>query len=276
MEITALKTREPWEFVRGMHQRTGTDPKVMRGYKSPNDITDPRAIRLLRQHWPKTKIIVGIRHPVRMMESFYNHRVQNGFDIRPFDRLKYVNLPNSFGVHFSRAEYQVHLANLGKTDVAHNHTEQGLFPETTLQAWNASSFPQPSPNPIFIYDTAQLNDSNEARLQGFLQDLQNFLGLSQPLPPPLHERPGKEQVTERQREIDLKKINVCDDRYEKQRNLLTRKGAKVQEWILDHFLTSPSVYVANRGHFRELVRMYGDDPCEKPSQAAGTNISTSS
>lgn len=270
-EITALKTREPWEFVVGMYQRTGTDPHFLRGYKSPNDITDLRALRLLREYWPQTKIIVGIRHPVHMMESFYNHRVQNGYDIRSFDRLKYNNLPNTFGVHFSRTEYHVYLAQLGKTDLRNNPNERALFPTANLEVWNSSGYPVMSPNPIFLYDTTQLSDSNTTRLQGVLKDLQNFLGLTQPLPPPLHERPGQQQDSDVQKEIDLKKINVCDARYQKQRQLILRKGAKVQAWIRQHFLSSPSVYVSNREHFRQIVKAYGDDLCGMESLKKTSN-----
>jgi len=280
VEISALKTREPWEFVVGMYQRTGMDPRVLRGYKSPNDITNPRAMRLLREHWPATKLIVGIRHPVRMMESFYNHRVQNGYDIRPFDRLKYDNIIGSFGVHFSRAEYQVYLAHLGKTDLATNVTEQALFPAAIIEAWNHSGFFDPSLNPVFVYDTAQLNDPNATRLEGFVQDLQSFLGLAQPLPPPLHEKPGKTHDLRFQQEIDWKKINVCDERYERQRQKLINNGAKVQSWILNHFLSSPSVYVSNPDHFEQIVRGYRDDPCgitrRIPPAAAAIRNNTSS
>lgn len=34
------------------------------GYKAPNDIRWPNALTAIKQFWPKTKLIVGVRHPV--------------------------------------------------------------------------------------------------------------------------------------------------------------------------------------------------------------------
>jgi hypothetical protein len=289
-EITTLKNKEPWDLVEQLYESDGStttgmtttpdDPRILpalllRGYKNPSDICDPRPIRLLKEFFPKTKLIIGIRHPIRMMESFYNHRVQNGFKIKPFDSLGYGNLVGSFGVHFSRAEYHVYLANLGLTDLVHNTSEQALFPSKRIEAWNKSnSFPaQAAPNPVFLYDTAQLSDSNATRLDGFLQDLQNFLGLTQPLPPPLHEIPGmKPKTTLAQQELNAQKVDVCNVRYKKQRRQIKLAGAQAQSWILDYFLSSPTVYVSNEDHFREIVQGYGENPC---AAAGGVVVNSS-
>ena len=45
--------------------------KMIRGYKSPGEIRSPRSIRLLNQHFPKTVLIVGIRHPVLVSMRVY-------------------------------------------------------------------------------------------------------------------------------------------------------------------------------------------------------------
>jgi hypothetical protein len=292
-EIPILLNKEPWDLVNELYPRNDDDanriiidpnPKLLRGYKNPSDIIGARPLRLLREFFPQTKLIIGIRHPIRMMESFYNHRVQNQFQIVPFTSLQYFNVANAYGVSFSRAEYHIHLAKLGLTNVAHNTTEQSLFPSWWVEAMqtkqqqqkassNTATVPPtiitPQPNPIFLYDTAQLSDSNTTRLEGFLQDLQHFLGLTQPLPTPLHEKPGRKyKTTKTQRTIDNKKIDICEARYKKQRRTIKLMGAQAKSWILEYFLSSPTVYVSNEDHFRVIVGTYGENPCLSDAAAA--------
>lgn len=47
-------------------------PDQFLGYKCPADVREMVALRHLRNHFPKTKLIIGLRHPVLWMESFYN------------------------------------------------------------------------------------------------------------------------------------------------------------------------------------------------------------
>lgn len=274
-EVTSLKRKEPADLVKELYRETGTDPSLLRGYKSPSDITDPRAIRFLKEFFPQTKIIIGIRHPIRMIESFYNHQIQNQFNIRSFKLMAYGNVKGSQGVHYSRAEYHIHLSNLGLTDLATNKTEQSLFPMRKIRSWEkGDNFPAPAaPNSVFLYDTAQLDDTNATRFAGFLEDLQNFLGLTEPLvlvSSPHHSSPGKTHESEEvQREIDAKKIDICESRYKKQRSQLKKIGANAKTWILDYFLASPNVYVSNRDHFRSIVSQYSENPCSSSSSEGG-------
>ena len=48
-----------------------------RGYKSPLDVTMPHITQQLAKYFPKTKLIVGLRHPIRWFESlckFYSSK----------------------------------------------------------------------------------------------------------------------------------------------------------------------------------------------------------
>jgi hypothetical protein len=40
-----------------------------RGYKGPSDVTQPHVIDYFRNYFPHTKLIVGLRHPIRFFES---------------------------------------------------------------------------------------------------------------------------------------------------------------------------------------------------------------
>lgn len=40
-----------------------------RGYKAPNDIRTLVALNAIRTYWTRTKLIIGVRHPVKWFES---------------------------------------------------------------------------------------------------------------------------------------------------------------------------------------------------------------
>ena len=115
-----------------------------------------------------------------------------------------------------------------------------------------------------------MNDKDEIRRNHFLQDLQNFLGLTQPLPPPPHYKPGNKLTKEQQEERNARKIDICHVKYQHQRQKLAFIGANVQQWILDYFLDSPDVHISNPEHFRALVSTYGQDPCLNPTSTTST------
>jgi hypothetical protein len=212
-------------------------------------------IRLLREYFPETKLLIGLRHPILMMQSLYNFFTQNGKDMVPFEQLKLKNQPRHHGVSMIRAEFHNYLANLGKTNMT--DAELKLFPRKRKQNQTKS------PNKVFLYDTTQLNDKNKTRQAHFMRDLENYLGLTQELPPPLHFVPGKKVSSELQKERDAKKINVCDKKYASKRESLIKTGTSVQKWILEYFLASPDVIVSNPEHFRQVLESYQFDPCLK-------------
>jgi hypothetical protein len=43
-----------------------------RGYKNPGEITQPHILASFRRYWPRTKLLIGVRHPVKWFESLYN------------------------------------------------------------------------------------------------------------------------------------------------------------------------------------------------------------
>jgi hypothetical protein len=292
-ELYHLKSKEAWDLLGVFYHYFGGPDQLLthsiKGYKSPSDITNERPIRLLRTYFPQTKLIVGLRHPVHMMESFYNFRIQNGYDMPPLEKLHYRNLANQYGVSWSRAEYHTALMYLGKTNMTREE-EFSLFPrpakkqiqkrfdeQKQQQVANVNE-QQPMtpyirvPNPVFLYDTVQLerkeNDIEQSSLliARFGQDMANFLGLSFPLPPPPRHSPGKQlKNATLQAERNAKKIRICDERYIEQRQQLLEIGSRAARWILDYFLAAEDVFVSNPQHFREILKGYGQDPCIKGS-----------
>jgi hypothetical protein len=51
-------------FSKRLYNGLDSDPRKLRGYKNPTDIQNLRAIRLLREYFPDTKLFIGIRHPI--------------------------------------------------------------------------------------------------------------------------------------------------------------------------------------------------------------------
>jgi hypothetical protein len=297
-ELYHLKSREAWDLLGVFYHYFGGPDKLLpnsiKGYKSPSDITNERPIRLLRTYFPQTKLIVGLRHPIYMMESFYNFRIQNGYDMPPLETLHYRNLANQYGVSWSRAEYHTTLMNLGKTNLT-SKEELDLFPPTAKKqiqkrmeerklAAQGNSVPNQDqvapyvrvPNPLFLYDTTQLEsnvtddsggDSPPRLLAQFGRDMSNFLGLSSPLPPPPRHSPGKLlRNATLQAQRNAKKIRICDDKYREQRLQLLEIGSRVAKWILDYLLPSEDVFASNPHYFRELLEGYSQDPCRARSE----------
>jgi hypothetical protein len=65
----------PAKMVEDLYTLGPIRPKMYRGYKAPNDIRRLSALNAFKKYWPMTKLIVGIRHPVKWFESYYNFSV---------------------------------------------------------------------------------------------------------------------------------------------------------------------------------------------------------
>lgn len=150
---------------------------------------------------------------------------------------------SSRGVCTDGANFHQQLVLLGKTE----QTDE----ELALFTHNHHYKDGVIPNPIFLYDVHQLGDSNAERQAQFVKDLQNFVGLPTPLPePPFHAHTEAENPLE-----------ICNDEYKELRMALVDAGHRASEWIRRYFLTSPSVYVSNRGHFLAQLDTWKTDPC---------------
>ena len=275
-ELNFLKKHEPWQLLAYFYTEFPKDPKLMRGYKAPSDINDIRPIRLLSVFFPETKLIIGMRHPIWMLQSLYNFRIQNGVDIVPFEKIQRINFKESKMVYFNRARYHDALANLGKTKLSSEEEWQYFSKDFRLKIekkrnTTGERTPALHRNKVFLYDIEQLSDKNEARLSQFLLDLKNYLGLTRDLPPPIKQVPGREISAEIQEQRSSLKINVCDEKYAEQRQLLVKYGTQAQAWILDYFLASPDVMVSNPNHFRKVLESYQHDPCA--GQSSNTTVS---
>jgi hypothetical protein len=266
-EVWALTAKDPARLIQRLHKKLTLD--LPRGYKCPGDVLAQFVMDYYKLYWPKTKLFVGIRHPVLWFQSLYNFRVQNfdSFDGFPHPNLLIRHCGRKWTLMCSaRGFFGFHLMRLGK----HGH---GGRPPSSLElqmldwmgfAHNStdSQRANPVPNDIFLFELSQLSDTNKTRHTQFKADIQSYLELSQPLPEMVHYTPGKEWHNALQAKRDAKKIDICNDQYIPLRCNLMRLSRLSSEWIRQEFLDIPSVHVSSRQYLQDiLANDWMMDPC---------------
>jgi len=218
------------------------------GYKNPTDITSQKAIKLILQYWPKTKLIVGLRHPILWFQTYYNFRVRAGIKMPPADSEHLMRHCSHkfYGVCAEESLFHQHLSFLGKTNMT----------EDEVSLLGPFIRPRPVgrlPNKVFLYELNQLHDYNHTRAFRYRRDLSDFLGLNKTL-----------------KEIDLSNVtlskdnvlDICLERYKRLRSILLKNAQSSSLWIRYYFLSHPDVFVSSPDHFQELLQQWMVDPCE--------------
>ena len=243
-EMFALSEGKPARAVWSFYTLPQGDYK--RGYKSPYDITNKGgALESLRKYWPMTRLIIGVRHPVRWFESFYNHRLLN--DANPGDPYSLIDTCLS-GLCVKEANFHVFLATLGKTNAT---ALQDLGVDYPL-----SLSPPTMPNEVFIYDMEQLADRNKTRISRFGRDIQEYVGLNEEMPPIVHENEGKLKPAAQAY------MDICDSKYDSLRVELMKASKRASLWIRKYFLDGDSVYFSSREYLEEILETWMYDPCD--------------
>jgi len=232
----------------------------IQGFKNPSDIRRPEAMIYLRQHWPKTKLIVTVRHPVHWFRSLYNFLLNEMGRSKSF--LHHNSLiggphKNTAYAHTGKGEFHAILSLLGKT--AMNTDDELDLLKGFLREDEILNWPRPLPNKIFFLDRTQMSDKNATRVALFRRDLQNFLGLEQPLPPVPHVRPGKDRKIDESLKIDL-----CKPENDETRQELLRISQNASLWFRNFFLESEDVFVSSRDYLQEIfATKWMQDPCNE-------------
>lgn len=277
-EPNFLHGNKPTDFIRNFYNLSAQAAEVEGdrirrrkiGYKTPTDLHRPHVLRFFARFLPATRILVGIRHPILLFESFYNFRARDGRAMPDPADLVFGNrdsgrTPSSYctgdpvtlGFCVDVMRYHSHLANLGKTERKEQVEIDLLGPEITAYGRGASRIaPDNSnyvPNPVFLYEVSQLRDDVGGDQRGlFLRDLSNFVGLKEPLVEVYH--------TNRIREA--RRLDICDgDKYLEVRGALMEIAVNASTWIRNYFLRSPDVTVSSPAHFDEILRSWTVDPC---------------
>jgi hypothetical protein len=246
-EVRSLYHRRPDELVELLY-KLPPGRNMKRGYKHPLDIVFNYTTDYFREYWPSTRLIVGVRHPVKWFESWYNFRVRlrgenfrgNDSTVDPLD-LAGKRLP--FQMFYHR-----HLAMLGKTS---SHNDPGQLKLLAAVTGMRFSKRPVSPNKVFLYDVSQPFDRDPARNELFRSELQQFLGLTSPLDP-LETRSSRNYHYA---------LDICEDKYKDLRSDILKVGKAASEWIVTYFIDHPDVTVPSKERFTDVLRTWSSDPC---------------
>jgi hypothetical protein len=243
-EIYAIRSGDPAELVLAMYELK-TGPQYKRGFKSPKDVENVNALTVLAEYFPKTKLIIGLRHPVLWFESFYNFRLRQYGSMPPVDDLIGTLVDDMNGVSTDEARFHANLDNLRKTQ----RTKEEL---DLIGDPRQSSLPK-SPNPVFLYEISQLYDEDETRKLQYVDDLKNYLGLTQDM------KELADDSQEKHHNPPPGTIDICE--HNKVRKILMKHATAASIWIREYFIASPDVTVSSPDRFKELVAAWMIDPC---------------
>ena len=257
-EMQHLSYSKPADAIWHLYTKLKTG-NYTRGYKSPFDITNRLthgrklgAMDYMRQYFPKTKLIVGVRHPIRWFESFYNFRLQRNVSIPPPYAL-IRRQSHGFGVQ--QAHFHIYLARMGKVNMTSSQQVQlrKQFPN------QLKNLPERMPNDVFFYDMEQLADDNATRSEQFRKDLKSFLGLQKrQLPPMIQKNAGKVKPAPSKQSY----IDICDSEFDKLRAELLKVSQRTSKWIRMYWLDADDVYYSSREYLEATLKSWMYDPCD--------------
>jgi hypothetical protein len=258
-EVCDLYDNKPAGLVKRLYEEL-PEGNYKRGFKCPGHFSR-RSIRYFKKYFSKTRVIVGLRHPVRWFESFYNFRMRHGganYSLPEPNKLIGECTPETDGICTDRANFHTNLAVFGKTNLS-DPSEQNLL---RFRKYTYGST-YPIDNPIFLYDVAQFYDTNTPRTELFKTDLQVFLGLKAPMPEPNSVDAG---ISSRPKQ---KSIDICSKEFDDVRKELLVIGKRASIWIRKYLLESDQVFVSSREHFMNILKEWEDDPCNGSLEYGG-------
>jgi hypothetical protein len=248
----------------------GPPVTIKRGYKNPAHILRPWALQHFETYWPTSKLIIGVRHPVLWFESFYNYRLKRDADeLPPPASLMGACTDHMNDVCTDNANFHIHLAMLGKTNLT--ALERVLLESTTSNSTSTSTRVPRNPknlmhlpNPVFLYDVSQLGGSNVDVSESVRRDMQDYLGLQQPLPvlePTARSISSSASSSSQEPSHNL--LDICLPEHDALRQELLQIAWQASEWITTYFLPLSDVTVPAPEHFRSvLLNDWRNDPCE--------------
>lgn len=232
------------------------DTKLYRGTKCPSSIHN---LRDWSRYLPRTKLIVGIRHPVLWFQSFWNMQALNQAStyrkMTPYD-LTGICTGCRFGCPgrrklfcVARSRFHLALAAIGKTPL--NETERALLAANDPDGGDHFHVKEKIRNTIFLYEQTELKEDD------VWESLARLLHYPQRTIPhdKYHSSHGK------RRDNNTNTINICDEQYDKLRMLMMPYAWEMSQWICAYFVPSPDVVVANHTRFCSIVKDYANDPC---------------
>ena len=232
--------------------------KLYRGTKCPAYIHGT-ALKEWSHHLPRTKIIVGVRHPVLWFQSFWNMLLANGAVKRDslYDRMEPCKGKRSCDngcpgqiLCTGRARFHNALAALGKTSLTRE--ERMLLSPNDIDG-GMDLVNNEIRNPVFVYEQKEL------RKQYVWNELASYLGVTDPLKRDKRENSHGNNRTH--------VADFCDDEFDEFRANLMPIAYNVSVWLVDYLIPTSrvreDVTIPKVKKFAEIVESYKVDPCKK-------------
>jgi len=241
------------------------DTKLYRGTKCPAliDSNGVMGLEKYSKYLPRTKLIVGIRHPVLWFSSFWKMQakifVGEYLSKTPYDLTQLCGpgedclrgCPERKLFCVGRARFHLPLARLGKTPLT--DAERALLaPNDSDGGSNIES--NRVRNQIFIYEQTELNEEDVwEELARYLQYPERAIPHDLYVSSHGSNKKGSNSTPHT--------INICDSKYDDLRGLMMPYAYEMSQWICTYFVAAPDVVVANHTRFCSIVRNYANDPC---------------
>ncbi|KAL7550872.1 hypothetical protein ACHAWF_016000 [Thalassiosira exigua] len=280
-ELCMKRPSDVAEFVRtyhalhvGLKQPRDQKQKTVRfGVKCPGVFYRADDVHLYAKYFPKTKFIIGLRHPASWFESFYNYQSYRNVSLPPTSRLV-GRCVDHRKVCTDRARFHAALARLGKTAMSDDE-EMDLLLGRRREGGAASVASGPNatdgtnvrqryqqrrhltrtigglPNPVLLYELRQIHDPEASK--ELSTKLRDYLDLREDLPPILPYEQTKPRA-----------IDICDEEHADVRRALVGHGADASEWMRRYFLMHPSVEVASPDTFFRFLDDWGSRMRHQP------------
>jgi len=257
-EYPFLKTNEAITLVDKIKAVSKTENRTKKfGIKWPTALEYPSVIRILielDQRHKNTKIIIGMRHPVKWFKSFYNFRLLSEHEMPPANELIGGREVAFEQVCTGLAQYEKYFMQFGKVDLTQH--ELGMLskhtPATTLLS---------TPNKIFLYTTEQFQDKNVTRSDSFLNDLASFMEIEETVTSDMMPKSNSFDQT-RQEKLKGKRFKICDDDHKEVRKVLVENGRVTANWFQAKLSKEiDDVVIGGREHFFDLLETWKEDPC---------------
>jgi len=293
-----LMNNKPGQLVQDLYAMNPFED-YKRGYKNPMELFFPKpSLVYLDQYFPKTKLIMTIRHPVlyvrellvsilamqvrlgsmsshiflhacSQFQSLHNFRIQNHNEgnwnrshiATAFDRVgPCIGVANDGCTE--RAHFGLWLYRFGKTlSLPETETEQ-LLRESFPYSKNMEK-PKAMKNPIFLTEISQFADKDTGRQATLRSDLREYLGVTADFNTTApHKVPGKKWSKEIQAVRDSFKIDICEEKFKPVREVLMKGARETSIWIRESFIKAQDVHISSPEFFDSAMRAWMDDPCD--------------
>lgn len=236
-------------------KQSSSNPNLPTGIKCPQDVSSTKSIDNYKKHFYKTKLIIGLRHPILWFESLYNFNVRNMNKMIHTDKLERC-VRGSHGICAWRANIADFLAALNKTPLNKEEMQYMALQETQQRK-------DGNVGPVFLYEISQLNEDNKGVSSELRKDLAEFLGIKESISefPHVSTAGVLDWIDGIKDFTQDYMIDICDEEHAFIRSLLMTKAKNASEWILKYFLQSADVHVSSREYFIKQIKGWSQDPC---------------